>query len=89
MREQWQAMIGNPEPAWSFKKARDTGRELRSLAAQNPDISKRLIAAAVMVEELAHCAEYYRFRWINAARVNDGNRNPPRDAEKARHDEAQ
>lgn len=89
MAEHWQPMIGNEEPAWSFQKARETGAELRALAAQNPEIGKRLIAAAVMVEHLAHCTDVYRFRWVNAEKSAHALRNPPRDAENARNDEAQ
>lgn len=87
MTETWQPMIGNPEPLWNFQGARAMGAKVRAMSELHPGIAKELCEAAAMIEHLAHCADVYRFRWVNAeANIHDL-RNPPRDAEKARNDE--
>lgn len=87
MREGFHVMTGREEPQWSFHEARAMGAKVRSMADLHPGIARELLEAAVMIEHLAHCADVYRFRWVNAEANIHALRNPPRDAEKARNDE--
>lgn len=87
MREHFQWMTGNPEPLWNFQAARAMGAKVRAMSELHPGIAKELCEAAAMIEHLAFCTSNYRERWVETEWKLHDLRNPPRDAEKARHSE--
>jgi len=87
MPDHWQPQIGNPEPLWSFKAAREMGAQVRAISELHPGIARELCEAAAMIEHLAVCTDLYRERWVETEWKLHDLRNTPRDAEKARHSE--